>query len=339
MEFIAPKHLSSYIKVIGVGGGGVNAVNHMFRQGIVGVDFFVCDNDCHHIEQSPVPTKIHLEPESSHPTPLEVHDSVVQNAGTIKDYLSENTKMLFIMAGMGSTTGTVAAPVIAHIAKEIETGDEYIPEILVVAVVTMPFRFEGKARIDKALEGLEALRSKVDSIIVIENNKLLEGEKLTFSQCFAKADEMMSSAVNCLITPLASDSLINVDFRDLAMVLNGGGDTFMGIGVAQGETRSLDAMLQALQKPLTTISDMSGARTVFLHFSFSKEHELTNDELVQAFNYFNGVCVRQPIVRYGMGYDETLGESVKVVVVATVIQPIDMGPDTRTAGVPLFPFF
>ena len=135
------------------------------------------------------------------------------------------------------------------------------------------------------------------------------------------------------------DALINCDLRDIDISLRNGGDTFMGIGVAKGETRSLDAMLQALQKPLTVISDMSGARTVFLHFSFSKEHELTNDELGQAFDYFNGVCVRQPIVRYGVGYDETLGESVKVVVVATDILSIDMGPDTRTAGVPLFPFF
>lgn len=326
MEFIAPKELSSYIKVIGVGGGGVNAVNHMFRQGIVGVDFFVCDDDCHHIEQSPVPTKIHLEPESSHPTPLELHDSVVQNAGTIKDYLSENTKMLFIMAGMGGGTGTGAAPVIAKIVKEIDTKDEYIPNILVVAVVTLPFNFEGKERLALAQRGLDELRSVADALIVIDNNKLIEGEHIKFSQCFAKSDEMMFSPIKNLTSTLTCDALINCDLRDIDISLRNGGDTFMGVGVAKGETRSLDAMLQALQKPLTVISDMSGARTVFLHFSFSKEHELTNDELEQAFSYFNGVCVRQPIVRYGVGYDETLGESVKVVVVATNSQPTERDP-------------
>ena len=333
MEFIAPKHMSSYIKAIGVGGGGVNAVNHMFRQGIVGVDFFVCDNDCHHIEQSPVPTKIHLEPESSHHTPLEVHDSVVQNAGTIKDYLSENTKMLFIMAGMGSTTGTVAAPVIAHIAKEIETGDEYIPEILVVAVVTMPFRFEGKERLALAQRGLDELRSAADALIVIDNNKLLEGEKISFSQCFAKADEMMLSPLKNLTGTLACDALIHCDMRDIVLLLRNGGDTFMGIGVAQGETRCMDAMLQALQKPLTIISDMSGAHAVFLHFSCSKEHEITIDDMDQASRYLNGVCVKQPVVRYGIGFDETLGESVKVIVVATDIQSADIGHDDRLMGV------
>ena len=332
MDFIAPKNQSSPVKLIGVGGGGVNVVNHMCRQGIVGVDFFVCDDDCH-IELSPVPTKIHLETGSSHPTSLEVHDSVVQSAGTIKAFLSENTRLLFIVAGLGGTTGTVATPVIAEIAKKIETNDPHMPEVLVVAIVAMPFRFEGKTRMEQAQEGLDRLRSKVDSIIIIDNNKVLMGESIKFNQCFAKVDEMMSSAVNSLITPLASDSLINVDFRDLAMVLNGGGDTFMGIGVAQGETRCLDAMLQALQKPLTTISDMSGARTVFLHFSFSKEHEPTIDELEQAFSYFNGVCAGQPVVRLGIGYDETLGESLKVIVVATVIQPTRKDDSEPTMGI------
>ncbi len=326
MEFIAPKELSSYIKVIGVGGGGVNAVNHMFRQGIVGVDFFVCDDDCHHIEQSPVPTKIHLEPESSHPTPLELHDSVVQNAGTIKDYLSENTKMLFIMAGMGGGTGTGAAPVIAKIVKEIDTKDEYIPNILVVAVVTLPFNFEGKERLALAQRGLDELRSVADALIVIDNNKMIEGEHIKFSQCFAKSDEMMFSPIKNLTGTLTCDALIHCDMRDIDISLRNGGDTFMGIGVAQGETRCLDAMLQALQKPLTIISDMSGARAVFLHFSCSKEHEITIDDMEQASRYLNGVFVKQPVVRYGMGYDETLGESVKIIVVATNSQPTERDP-------------
>ena len=333
MEFIAPKHLSSYIKVIGVGGGGVNAVNHMFRQGIVGVDFFVCDNDCHHIEQSPVPTKIHLDPESSHPTPLEVHDSVVQNAGTIKDYLSENTTLLFIVAGMGGATGTGAAPEIARIAKTIELNDKDFPKITVVALVTTPFGFEGEKRMEQAMAGIEELRKCTDAIMIIDNNKLLEGEKKTFRETLTKIDEAMSSTIRVFTDMITLDAVVCVDLRDIQSIMTDAGDCFVGSGIAEGKTRVLDAALQALTKPLSTVSDISSSQKLLLHFTCSKEHEITTQELEVAFSYFTGVCVKQPTMLWGIGYDETLGESVKVVVVAMVIQPTRKDDSEPTMGI------
>ena len=335
MEFIAPKELSSYIKVIGVGNGGINAVNNMCREGIKGIDLIVCDTDALSLAKSPVKTKIQIgESMGTGGKPVLAKQFATENSETIKDVFVENTRMLFIMAGMGGGTGTGAAPVIAKIVKEMDTKDEYIPNILVVAVVTLPFHFEGRERLALAQRGLDELRSVADALIVIDNNKLIEGEHIKFSQCFAKSDEMMFSPIKNLTSTLMCDALINCDMRDIVFSLRNGGDTFMGVGVAKGETRSLDAMLQALQKPLTVISDMFGARAVFLHFSFSKEHELTNDELEQAFSYFNGVCLRQPVVRYGIGYDETLGESVKIIVVATDIQPTERDSDVRLLGEP-----
>lgn len=335
MEFIAPKELSSNIKVIGVGNGGINAVNNMCREGINGIDLIVCDTDAVSLAKSPVKTKIQLgEGMGTGGKPVLAKQFATENAETIKNVFVENTRMLFIMAGMGGGTGTGAAPVIAKIVKEIDTKDEFVPNILVVAVVTLPFHFEGRERLALAQHGLDELRSVADALIVIDNNKMIEGEHIKFSQCFAKSDEMMFSPIKNLTSTLTCDALINCDLRDIDISLRNGGDTFMGVGVAKGETRSLDAMLQALQKPLTVISDVSGARAVFLHFSFSKEHELTNDELGQAFDYFNGVCVRQPIVRYGVGYDETLGESLKIIVVATDIQPTERDSDERLLGEP-----
>ena len=335
MEFIAPKELSSYIKVIGVGNGGINAVNNMCREGINGIDLIVCDTDAVSLVKSPVKTKLQIgEGMGTGGKPVLAKQFATENAETIKAVIAENTRMLFIVAGMGGGTGTGAAPVIAKIVKEIDTEDEYVPNILVVAVVTMPFRFEGRERMALSQRGLDELRSVADALIVIDNNKMIEGEHIKFSQCFAKSDEMMFSPIKNLTSTLMCDALINCDMRDIDISLRNGGDTFMGVGVAKGETRSLDAMLQALQKPLTVITDMSEARAVFLHFSFSKEHELTNNELGQAFDYFNGVCVRQPFVRYGMGYDETLGESVKIIVVATDMQPTERDSYERLLGEP-----
>ena len=335
MEFIAPKELSSYIKVIGVGNGGINAVNNMCCEGINGIDLIVCDTDAVSLAKSPVKTKLQIgEGMGTGGKPVLAKQLATENAETIKAVFAENTRMLFIVAGMGGGTGTRAAPVIAKIVKEIDTEDEYVPNILVVAVVTMPFRFEGRERMALSQRWLDELRSVADALIVIDNNKLIEGEHIKFSQCFAKSDEMMFSPIKNLTSTLMCDALINCDMRDIVFSLRNGGDAFMGIGVAKGETRSLDAMLQALQKPLTVISDVSGARAVFLHFSFSKEHELTNNELGQAFDYFNGVCVRQPFVRYGMGYDETLGESVKIIVVATDMQPTERDSYERLLGEP-----
>ena len=319
MDFIAPKNQSSPVKLIGVGGGGVNVVNHMCRQGIVGVDFFVCDDDCH-IELSPVPTKIHLETGSSHPTSLEVHDSVVQSAGTIKAFLSENTRLLFIVAGLGGTTGTVATPVIAEIAKKIETNDPHMPEVLVVAIVAMPFRFEGKTRMEQAQEGLDLLRSKVDSIIIIDNNKVFMGERIKFSQCFAKADDVLLTAAKSVAEMITVNSYMNVDLRDVNSVMSKSGTAIMGSGIASGEKRAIEAVEEAMKSPLLNDIDITDSQKILLHITCSQEYEADSDEIEEITEKITTTCKNSPNLKMGIGIDDTLGENLRVILVATGFQ-------------------
>lgn len=336
IKFIAPKNLSSYIKVIGVGNCGINAVNNLHGQGIEGVDLIVCDTDSKSLANSQAETKILIgEGLGTGGNPVLAKQLATEAAEAIKAAFTEKTTILFIMAGMGGGTGTGAVPVITKIVRDINAEDKHFPEMLVVAVVTMPFHFEGKERMALAQRGLDELRSVADAVMVIDNNKVLDGEeKVPFSQFFYKVDELMSSPVKNLSAALTCLPLINCDFRDIVCLLRNGGDTFMGVGVAKGETRAIDAMLQALQNPLTVVSDMSGARAVFLHLSTSKEQDMIMDELAQVERYFNGVCVKQPRMMLSIGQDDTLGENIRVIVVATDIQPTETGSDDRLLGDP-----
>lgn len=320
MNFIAPKDESSYIKVIGVGGGGVNAVNHMCRQGIVGVDFIVCNTDGKSLASSPVKTKIQLgEGLGAGGRPEVAKEYAEEAKDRIKEELA-GTRMLFITAGMGGGTGTGASPVIAEIAKEIETNDPHMPEVLVVAIVTMPFRFEGQARLDQAQAGLEALRSKVDSIIVIDNNKVFEGERIKFTQCFAKADAVLLTAAKSVAEMITVNSYMDVDLRDVNSVMSKSGTAIMGAGIASGENRAIEAIEEAMRSPLLNDIDITDSQKILLHITCSEEYECDNDEIEEITTKITTTCKNSPNLKMGIGIDDTLGESLRVILVATGFQ-------------------
>lgn len=327
-NFIAPKHTSSFIKVIGVGGAGTNAVNNMFRQGITDIDFIACNADTKSLEASPVPTKINLLGADGHYTgsrPEAAKQMAVGKADEIKEILSINTTLLFIVAGMGGGTGTGVAPEIARIAKEIELDDKDLQKITVVALVTTPFNFEGKKRMEEAQQGIEELRKYADAIMVIDNNKLLEGEKVAFREAFAKADEAMLLVVKSFSDMINGEAYMFVDMRDMQTILKNGGNCFVGSGIADGNTRVLDAAVQALTKPLAAVADVSTSHSILLHFNCSKEHEIAAQELEEAMQYLTGVCVNKPTIIWGLGFDNTLGENVRVTIVATDIEETNYG--------------
>ena len=321
MNFIAPKEESSYIKVIGVGGGGTNAVNHMYRQGITGVDFIACNTDSKSLSSSPVTTKIQLGPGLGAGNDPEVAKRyATENADTIKEALSDNTKMLFITAGMGGGTGTGASPIIAQIAKEIELDDQDVPKILVVAIVTMPFNFEGKARLEQAEAGVQELRKYVDSILIIDNNKVLGGEKLPFRKAFAKADDVLLTAAKSVAEIITVNAYMTIDFRDVNTVMKESGTALMGAGLADGDDRAMNAMRQAVTSPLLNDTDISDSQNLLLHFTCSEEYEITTEEIEETTQYLTSMCKNQPTMIWGIGYDESLGESVRIIVVATGFQ-------------------
>ena len=327
MNFIAPKEESSYIKVIGVGGGGVNAVNHMCRQGIVGVDFIVCNTDAKSLASSPVTSKLQLgEGLGAGGRPEVAKEYAEESKDRIKEELA-GTRMLFITAGMGGGTGTGASPVIAEIAKEIETNDPHMPEVLVVAIVTMPFRFEGQARLDQAQEGLEALRSKVDSIIVIDNNKVFSNEKIKFSQCFAKADDVLLTAAKSVAEMITVNSYMNVDLRDVNSVMSKSGTAIMGSGIASGENRAIEAIDEAMQSPLLNDIDISDSQKILLHITCSVENECDSDEIEEITKRITTTCKNSPNLKMGIGFDDTLGESLRVILVATGFQSKASNPE------------
>ena len=327
MNFIAPKEESSYIKVIGVGGGGVNAVNHMCRQGIVGVDFIVCNTDAKSLASSPVTSKLQLgEGLGAGGRPEVAKEYAEEAKDRIKEELA-GTRMLFITAGMGGGTGTGASPVIAEIAKSIETNDPHMPEVLVVAIVTMPFRFEGKARLDQAQEGLEALRSKVDSIIVIDNNKVFMGERIKFSQCFAKADDVLLTAAKSVAEMITVNSYMNVDLRDVNSVMSKSGTAIMGSGIASGENRAIEAIEEAMKSPLLNDIDITDSQKILLHITCSGEYECDSDEIEEITEKITTTCKNSPNLKMGIGIDDTLGENLRVILVATGFQSKPSKPE------------
>ena len=317
--FDSPKGQSAFIKVIGVGGGGGNAVNHMFREGITGVDFIVCNTDMKALGASPVPNKIPLGTLGlgAGGKPEKARKAAMDKADDIRDALSHNTQMLFITAGMGGGTGTGAAPVIAEIAKSIKLENEENEEILVVAIVTRPFTFEGRERKEQAEAGIKALRDKVDSIIIIDNDKLFAYGDLTMSQAYALADDVLLTAAKGIAEIISKEGYICRDFQDIKSVMEHSGKALMGTGSGSGENRAKDAIDAATRSVLLDDSDITGAKNVLLYFTSSHEHEMRIREQMEITDYVCQATGGFADVKYGAGYDDELGEELRVTLIAT----------------------
>jgi cell division protein FtsZ len=313
MKFDIPEH-SSIIKVIGVGGGGSNAVNHMYRQGINGVDFIVCNTDKQSLDISPVPHKVVLgvtltEGRGAGSIPEVGRNSAIENIEDIRSILANNTKMVFITAGMGGGTGTGAAPIIAGIAREMG--------ILTVAIVTVPFIFEGKKRRQQAEEGLEQLKQNVDTLLVICNDKLREMYgNLKLSDAFSRADDVLSIAAKSIAEIISLTQQINVDFADICTVMRNSGVAIMGSSTASGENRSIRAVEAALNSPLLNDNNIVGARYVLLNI-VSGSDEITMDELGEITDYIQEAAGQTAEIIKGYGVETSLGESVCVTIIAT----------------------
>jgi len=314
ISFDLPKNQSNVIKVIGVGGGGSNAINHMFKQGIKGVDFIVCNTDAQALQNSPVPNKIQLgvhltEGLGAGANPDVGQQSAMESMELIEKMLDSNTKMIFITAGMGGGTGTGAAPVIAQMAKE--------KDILTVGIVTIPFQFEGKVRSEQALIGVERLRKQVDSLIVINNNKLREVYgNLGFKAGFSKADEVLATASRGIAEVITHHYTQNIDLRDAKTVLSNSGTAIMGSATASGETRAKEAITTALDSPLLNDNKIKGAKNVLL-LIVSGSVEITIDEIGEINDYIQNEAGNSANIIMGVGEDESLGEAVAVTVIAT----------------------
>lgn len=317
--FDSPKGQSSYIKVIGVGGGGGNAVNHMYDKGIEGVDFIVCNTDMKALNASPVPNKIPLGDLGlgAGNKPERARKAAMDKADEIREAISHNTQMLFITAGMGGGTGTGAAPVIAEIAKSIDLDNDENKKILVVAIVTKPFSFEGKRRLEQAEAGIEELRKHVDSIIVINNDKLRSFGNMRISEAFGLADDVLLTAAKGIAEIITKNAYIIVDFQDVNTVMEHSGTALMGTGSGRGENRATDAITAATTSVLLDDSDISGAKNVLLYFSYSSEHELTMDEQAEITDYILDRTNGTADFIWGAGTDESLGDELKVILIAT----------------------
>ncbi len=317
--FDSPKGQSSYIKVIGVGGGGGNAVNHMYDRGIEGVDFIVCNTDMKALNASPVPNKIPLGDLGlgAGNKPERARKAAQDKADDIREALAHNTQMLFITAGMGGGTGTGAAPVIAEIAKSIDLDNDENKKILVVAIVTRPFSFEGKRRREQAEAGIEELRKHVDSIIVINNDKLRTFGNMRISEAFGMADDVLLTAAKGIAEIITENAYVNRDFQDVNTVMEHSGTALMGTGSGRGENRAHDAIEAATTSVLLDDSDISGAKNVLLYFTYSTEHEMTMDEQAEITDYVLDKTDGTADIIWGAGPDESLGDELKVILIAT----------------------
>ncbi len=318
IQFDMPKNRSNVIKVIGVGGGGSNAINHMFQQGITGVDFVVCNTDSQALENSSVPIKVQLgvnltEGLGAGANPEVGEQAALESFEDIKNLLDSNTKMLFITAGMGGGTGTGAAPIIAKQARDME--------VLTVGIVTIPFKFEGKIRNDQARKGVEKLRQNVDSLIVIDNNKLRDVYgNLGFKSGFAKADEVLSTAARGIAEVITHHYTQNIDLRDAKTVLSNSGTAIMGSGMATGSNRAQVAIEKALDSPLLNDNKISGAKNVLL-LIVSGSEEITLDEIGEINDHIQTEAGNSANIIMGVGEDEELDESISVTIIATGFPP------------------
>ena len=314
IQFDLPKNQSNVIKVIGVGGGGSNAINHMFNQGIKGVDFVICNTDSQALNSSGVPNKIQLgvnltEGLGAGANPEIGEKAAIESLDEIKAMLNSNTKMVFITAGMGGGTGTGAAPIIAKMAMELD--------ILTVGIVTTPFQFEGKIRNSQAHSGIEKFRNVVDSLVVINNNKLREVYgNLGFKAGFSKADEVLSTAARGIAEVITHHYTQNIDLRDAKTVLSNSGTAIMGASTAVGENRAKKAITNALDSPLLNDNKISGAKNVLL-LIVSGSQEITIDEIGEINDHIQAEAGHVANIIMGVGEDEALGESISVTIIAT----------------------
>jgi cell division protein FtsZ len=318
MEFDLPKHdtpqAASIIKVIGVGGGGSNAVNHMYLQGIAGVDFIVCNTDCQALDLSPVPHKIQLGPNLTEGRgagmiPEVGMNAAMENIQEIRELLSKDTKMVFVTAGMGGGTGTGAAPVIAQVAKDLG--------ILTVGIVTVPFNFEGRKRRQQAEEGLERMRQNVDTLLIINNERLREfGKNMSLSEAFSHADDVLTVAAKGIAEVISVTGAINVDFNDVNTVMRNSGHAIMGSASAAGEDRAVIAVKNALNSPLLYDNDINGARYVLLNISYG-DREVMMDEITDITDYIQEAAGSTADVIWGHGHDASLGDQLSLTIIAT----------------------
>ena len=314
MEFDMPKEQSSIIKVIGVGGGGGNAVNHMYNQGIKGVDFVVCNTDQQALDISPVPVKIQLgssltEGRGAGAIPEIGKNAAIENIDDVRTILENNTKMVFITAGMGGGTGTGAAPVIAKVAKDMG--------ILTVGIVTVPFTFEGRKRKMQAEAGLEEMRKNVDTLLIINNDRLREMfGNLSLGNAFAQADDVLTTAAKGIAEVISVTGLVNVDFNDVSTVMKDSGVAIMGSATAEGESRAIEAVKRSLNSPLLNDNDIEGAKYVLLYITYGSE-EILMDEIGDITDYIQDEAGATADVIWGHGFDETLGSGICVTLIAT----------------------
>jgi cell division protein FtsZ len=318
LKMDAPKEQSSYIKVLGVGGAGTNAVNHMFKCGIQGVDFIVCNTDQVSLDTSPVSNKIKIgegglgagnAPEIARVAAEEAEEE-------IKSYLEHNTRMLFVTAGMGGGTGTGASPVIARFAKEIQL-ESTEEQILVVGVVTLPFSFEGRKRKTQAQEGIKRLREEVDAVITINTDKLKEYGNFTMSKAFAMADDILLTAAKGISEMMTGTGRVHVDFRDVQSVMKNSGVALMGTGIAEGENRAMEAIQAATTSKLLNDNDISSTKKILLYFLSSEENETRMEEIDTITTYLEEVTNDEVEYIWGMGIDDTLGDKLSITLVAT----------------------
>ena len=314
INFDLPKNRSNVIKVVGVGGGGSNAINYMFHQGIVGVDFVVCNTDAQALEESPVPTKIQLgaaltEGLGAGANPEIGARAAEESMEALKSLLATQTKMVFITAGLGGGTGTGAAPILAKMAKEMD--------ILTVGIVTMPFQFEGKLRLEQAQKGLDNIKAAVDSLIVINNNKLREVYgNLGFKAGFSKADEVLATAARGIAEVITHHYTQNIDLKDAKTVLTNSGTAIMGSAQATGENRAQEAIVAALDSPLLNDNKITGCKNVLL-LIVSGTEEITIDEIGEINDFIQEEAGHNANIIMGVGDDPTLGTSIAVTVIAT----------------------
>jgi cell division protein FtsZ len=314
MKFDLPKEQSSIIKVIGVGGGGSNAVNHMYRLGIKGVDFVVCNTDHQALDTSPVPTKIPLgqsltEGRGAGSIPDVGKNAAIENLDDVIEILSKNTKMIFVTAGMGGGTGTGAAPVIAQAARDMG--------ILTVGIITVPFTFEGRKRRTQAEEGIEKMREAVDTLLVINNDKLREMfGNLTLVNAFENADDVLAIAAKGIAEVISVTGQINVDFNDVNTVMKDSGVAIMGSAEGEGENRAVNCVEKALNSPLLNDNNIDGAKYVLLNITYGTQAVLM-DEISEITDYIQEEAGSTADVIWGHGYDESLGDKLCVTIIAT----------------------
>ncbi len=314
LPFEIDKEHSSIIKVIGVGGGGGNAVNYMYKKGITDVDFLVSNTDQQVLLKSPIPVKIHLgktltQGLGAGNQPEKGREAAVESIEDIKTALGNHTKMVFITAGMGGGTGTGAAPIIAEVAQELG--------ILTVGVVTIPFEFEGKLRINQAIEGVREISKHVDSLIVINNERLREiYGNFGISEAFSKADDVLTVAVKGIAEIITKEGYVNVDFADVNTVMRNSGVAIMGSAETEGEGRAMQAIEDALNSPLLSSNDITGTKNILINMSHGEE-ELTTDEVAEINDFAQEAAGQNANLIWGLNKDDSLGKKINVTIIAT----------------------